>query len=91
MFPKDEFQDVLKGFVEARLHTDRLGLESTQQAIELQKQMVGSLNLPAYVIEDPATGDTISQHALQLANQEAQLLEFLKKGLETFQARQANP
>ena len=91
MFPTEQFQEVLKDFVEARLHTDRPGLESTEQAIELQKKMVGSRALPAYVILDPATGETIAQHVLQLANQEAKLLDFLKQGLQAYRDRHANP
>ena len=53
--------EVLRGFVEARLHND--GGPRKDENLKLQKEKTGSFATPIYVIVDPKTGATLRSHA----------------------------
>ena len=51
IFPKHE--DLLKKFVEIRLHTDHKDEKLEKAALELQLKMAGTKALPIYILVDP--------------------------------------
>ncbi|MFP6739368.1 MAG: cytochrome c biogenesis protein CcdA [Planctomycetota bacterium] len=57
IFPKHE--DLLKKFVEIRLHTDHENEELEKKAAQLQKKMAGTKALPVYILVDPAQPDVV--------------------------------
>ena len=57
IFPKHE--DLLKKFVEIRLHTDHKNEELKKTAVQLQKKMAGTEALPIYILVDPAQPDVV--------------------------------
>jgi len=84
MFPQDKFYAQLKGYVEARLHTD-----THQKFKELQKKF-GTLALPLFVVEDPFHREKpLLTHTLELVDQKNKVLAFLKQGLALWKVRQA--
>jgi len=50
-FPKHK--DLLKKFVEIRMHTDHTDEKLKRAAVELQEKMAGTLALPIYILVDP--------------------------------------
>lgn len=57
IFPKHE--DLLKDFVEIRLHTDHEDKELKNNAVQRQKTMAGTLALPVYILVDPNKPDVV--------------------------------
>ncbi len=61
VFPAAVVAEILKGFVEARLHND--GGPRKDENLKLQREKTNSLATPIYVIIDPKTGATLRSHA----------------------------
>ncbi len=64
VFPSPAVAELLtNGYVEARIHTDHR--EHGEQNRTLQKEMVGFVSAPYYLIVDPATGKKVAEHKLE--------------------------
>jgi hypothetical protein len=57
IFRRPAVAELLRGFIEARLHYDTG--PSPKQNVERERKLVGSIGTPTYVIVDPVTGATI--------------------------------
>ncbi len=57
IFPKHE--DLLKQFVEIRLHTDHKDEALKKRAVELQRKLVGHEALPVYILLDPGKPEVV--------------------------------
>ena len=75
VFRRPAVAGVLEGFVEARLHNDTG--PSIRETVEREKELVGSIGTPAYVIIDPGTGKRLNVQ--EGASTAATFLEFLRK------------
>jgi hypothetical protein len=72
-------EELEKGFIEARLHTDSQGQLSPEvdaRNKQLQKDMTNSKANPYFIIYDPVSGKVLRKKAGMLF--EAKFLEFLR-------------
>lgn len=67
--------ELAERFVEARLHVDHAELGARNKA--LQKELVGAIALPSYVILDPETSRKLAVHKGWIPDKE-RFLEFLR-------------
>jgi thiol:disulfide interchange protein len=85
MFPRPEIENLLKGFVRAKLVTDRRNTPANSQRsaryVEMQEKQFGSVALPFYVILAP--DGTVRATFDGFTRDNAAYEAFLKKGLES--------
>ena len=80
IFPLPEVSGVLTNLIEARLHTDRPGIENYDRIIELQERFTGTRSLPIYLVIDPDTEEVLARHNGATFDP-AVFIAFLEKGL----------
>lgn len=67
-----------KGYVEARLHTDRMPGPEKDAIIALQQKLAGSKALPTLIIYDPTSEKVVAKSVGGM--QEKPFLDFLAQG-----------
>lgn len=56
VFPAPAVAGLLKGMIEARLHTDTPDEVRREQNMRLQRELTDSVATPIYVVQDPVSG-----------------------------------